>query len=134
MESLRKILVVDDDPVIRRVLRERLVSAGFQVLEAADGAPGIALAKQERPVLILLDIMMPGQGGIETYHALRQEPATRDIPVIFLSALAQGLVSFKDLEKNFEVVAKPYDPEKLMRIIQKVLGEPARENQGRLEK
>ena len=131
MENRRKILIVDDDPVVRKVLSTRLTSQRFQVVEASNGSSGIALAKQEHPDLILLDVMMPLQDGIQVYAALKQDSATKEIPIIFLTALSGGLEPFKDLnpKRSYWMFGKPYQPEELLRAIQQTLDEPVLEKQ-----
>ena len=125
MKNPKKILIVDDDPAIRKVLRERLVSQGFQVVETDQGASTVAIAKEKHPDLILLDIIMPGRDGIQVYAALRQEPATKEVPVLFLTALSGGLEPLKDLNPggSYWMFGKPYQPEQLMKAIEEALGE-----------
>ena len=126
MANPKKILIVDDDPAVRKVLSTRLVNDRFQIVEAGDGSSGIALAKQEHPDLILLDIRMPLEDGIQVYAALRQDPSTRDIPIIFLTALSGGMNPLKDPnpKKSYWMFGKPYQPERLMKAIREALGEP----------
>ncbi len=81
-----RVLIVDDDHVVRRMAREILEIAEYEVLEAADGMDGLDKAAQSRPAVILLDLMMPGIDGYETCRGLKDNPATRDIPVIFVTA------------------------------------------------
>jgi CheY-like chemotaxis protein len=81
------ILIVDDEPVQLRAIVAELNALGFETLIARDGADGLRKAKSGRPDLILLDILMPGWDGYETCRRLKATPATRAIPVIFLTAL-----------------------------------------------
>ena len=126
MDTIKKILIVDDNAETRKVLNCRLSSVQFSVLEAQDGPSAVALAKQEQPQLILLDVIMPGQDGLQTYDVLRHDPSTKEIPIVFLSGLACNLpprwMSTGGAE-NFWVVGKPYQSEQLMQIIRKALGE-----------
>ncbi len=80
-----RILVVDDDPDLRRVVVELLQAHGYEVLEAASGGEGVELARGAQPQLILMDFHLPELGGAETIGALRQDPATRKIPVAALT-------------------------------------------------
>lgn len=82
------VLLVDDNPHNLGVLYNYLDAEGFTVLVSQSGERGVELARRERPDLILLDIMLPGMSGYETCDQLRQLPETADIPVIFISALA----------------------------------------------
>ena len=124
---MKKILVIDDEPDARTLLSNRLSASGFQVVEAADGLSGVEAARQGRPDLILLDVLMPSQDGVETYHALRQDPATKTIPVIFLTALVQNILITQkslDLGGSYAILGKPYRCEELIREVRKALGEP----------
>ena len=81
-----EVLVVDDDPTARDVLRRLLVRAGWQVAEAANGREGLAFLERSRPTLVLLDLMMPDMDGFEVLEAMRREEAWRDIPVVVVTA------------------------------------------------
>jgi CheY-like chemotaxis protein len=83
------VLVVEDNPVNRKLARNVLRSRGYRVLEADTGEEGIEIARAERPHLILMDLQLPGLDGIEATRRLKADPATRMIPVIALSAHAQ---------------------------------------------
>src|SRR5688500_18698793 len=83
------VLVVEDDPVILRLLEVNFELEGFGVLLAHDGAEGIAVARAEKPDLIISDIMMPKASGLELVTVLKGDPATKGIPIILLSAKAQ---------------------------------------------
>ena len=122
----KRILIVDDDLVGLRTLSERLLNQKFQVLEASDGLSAMTLAKKEQPDLIVLDIMMKGQDGMATYSSLKQGPATKNIPIIFLSALAQNEVPFKyhvGSHEHYWIVGKPYQSEDLLKIVREALSE-----------
>jgi CheY-like chemotaxis protein len=133
MGNSKKILIVDDDPDIRTLLKVRLTAHRFEVLEAEDGRVAVTLAKQEKPDLILLDILMPGQDGIETYQILRKDPITQDIFVIFLTVLAEEVDLNKygiDLEKGYAILSKSYQAHELIQVIQKALGLPVKDSRG----
>jgi PAS domain S-box-containing protein len=83
----RTVLIVDDDPSIRSLLRQELEAAGHAVREARSGEEALAAVKQERPGLIILDVIMPGLSGFDVAAALRNDPQTLDIPVIILSVV-----------------------------------------------
>ena len=134
----KTILIIDDEPDARMLLSRRLAAHPYGVVEAADGKTGLALAKQGQVDLIVLDLLMPGEDGIEVYHALRQDPKTQQIPVIFLTALSSNadlterrleiLALTKhglDLDRYFVVMGKPYDGQELLREIRRLLGEGA---------
>ena len=119
MPKRRRILIIDDEADTRDVLRRRLKTSGFDVLEAANGPSGFDIAKQQKPDLIILDILMPGQDGLQTYRFLVQDPLTRTIPIIFLTALSARIPS--GFQKNHYVLGKPYNPIELIQLIQKAL-------------
>ncbi|MDD5581881.1 MAG: response regulator [Candidatus Marinimicrobia bacterium] len=114
-----KILVVDDEENIRKLVQYNLVLDGHEVILAEDGKEGLEKARQEMPDLILLDIMMPEMDGLEVCSRLKKDPEMRDIPIFMLSAKGQ----MKDLEDAFEAgadnyITKPFDVDKLSEIIQ----------------
>ena len=128
------ILVIDDNADARRLLEVQLAGQGFRIVGAADEVAGLALARSERPAVIFLDLMMPRQDGLTTYQTLRQDPAMRSIPVIFLSALSMGGALTKRrlqlfamtthgirLEGPYEILGKPYESEDLLRQIHRLL-------------
>lgn len=109
------ILVIDDTPANVHVAMELLHAEGFRVLVAEDGEEGLERARLGRPDLILLDVMMPGVDGFETCRRLKADDATRDIPVIFLTALAyteQKLTGFA--VGGADYVTKPIQQEELL--------------------
>jgi len=87
----QKILVVDDHRTVGMLMEAVLKLRGFQVLSAESGAEGLELARKEMPALIFLDIMMPGMDGFKVCKLLKQDPATRNIPVVFLSARGESV-------------------------------------------
>jgi two-component system cell cycle response regulator DivK len=82
------ILVVEDNERNAKLLRDVLEHRGYQVLVAGTGEDGVALAKEHRPALVLMDIQLPGIDGIEAFELLREDAATRDIPVVAVTASA----------------------------------------------
>ena len=116
MEAMReRILVVEDDADVRGLIRLQLRAAGFDVMEACNGAEGLAMAKNDLPSVILLDIMMPEMNGIEVCRALRRNPATSRIPILMLTAKTAE----EDKVAGFEVgaddyVTKPFSPRELV--------------------
>jgi len=84
----KRILVVEDDPQNRKLFRDLLEVSGYTVLLAEDGRQGVELARKERPGLILMDIQMPIMSGIEASRILGQDPDTREIPIVLLTAYA----------------------------------------------
>ncbi len=104
------ILVVDDEPINCRMLEAYLVKNGFQVLVANSGQASLALAAEHQPDLILLDIMMPGLDGFSVCRQLKAQSDTRDIPVIFLSALTEPKEKTRAFDSGgVDYVSKPFD-------------------------
>lgn len=130
----QKILIVDDEPNTRLLLRRRLEANRLAVIEAGDGPSALQQAKEGRPDLIILDLKMPGQDGIEVYGLLRKEASMEKTPVLFLTALASGdtmtghslglLARAKhgvEMEGSYAVMGKPYEAQELMEKIKALL-------------
>ena len=106
-----RVLVVDDTPEIRLLASYVLEDAGWQALTAADGTAGVALARQERPDLILMDVMMPGIDGYEACARIKQQAETADIPVIFMTAISDPQAETKAFTAGAaDFIAKPLSP------------------------
>lgn len=110
-----KILIVDDDPVNSSILFNYLSGMGFQVLVAQDGEAALEETQSQTPDVILLDILMPGLDGFEICRLLKNQPDTRDIPIIFMTALSNT----RDLITGFEMgavdyITKPFTPEEIL--------------------
>lgn len=117
-----RILVVDDDPVILKLLQLNFEMEGFEVTTAQDGAAGLERARETIPDVVLLDVMMPRMTGHEVTSALRSDPRTSTIPIVILSAKAQS----GDLEEGMrhgadDYVTKPFDPFELIARVNAVL-------------
>jgi CheY-like chemotaxis protein len=116
------VLVIDDEHAIRLLCRVNLTASGIEVLEASDGATGIELARRERPDLILLDVMMPGLDGWEVARRLAADPATREIPVVFLTARAgQEDRHHGEAAGAVGYVVKPFDPVSIATVVELTL-------------
>ena len=119
------ILIVDDEPHIRRVAELSMQPLGRRVLTATDGRQAIDLAMKERPCVILLDHIMPVMDGKEALAELKSHPDTQDIPVVILSARGQlALGQYQGFENAALFVTKPFSPSQLRKEIQRLL-EPA---------
>ena len=124
--SDRKVLIVDDEADIREVAAMSLETVcGWSVFQARSGAEGIRIAKQDRPDVILLDVMMPDMDGPKTLQALRADSSISSIPVIFLTAKVQSTdrKRFADMGVT-AVLPKPFDPMLLGEQIAEALGWP----------
>lgn len=121
--AVPRVLVVDDDPVILKLLGVNFEMEGFEVLSAADGEAGFAVALAEQPDIVVSDVMMPRMSGLELARALKADDATAGIPLILLSAKAQvhdvraGMDAGAD-----DYVTKPFEPLELVDRVNALLG------------
>ena len=121
--SRGRILVVDDEIYIVHILDFSLGMEGYEVVTALDGEQALEKARECKPDLIVLDIMMPKMDGYETCKALKADPETKDTPVILLSAKGRNI----DQQAGFDVgaqdyITKPFSPRKLVDRINAMLG------------
>lgn len=112
------VLVAEDDFNVRLTLEIVLEDAGFEIMLAADGEEALRAARETTPDVILLDQIMPKLDGKQVLHALRQDEATRDVPVLVLSGMERGV---PDDWPGAQFVGKPFSPEELVRRIRAVL-------------
>jgi two-component system alkaline phosphatase synthesis response regulator PhoP len=124
--SKGKILVVDDEIYIVHILDFSLGMEGYEVVTALDGEQALHKVKSDRPDLVVLDIMMPKLDGYETCKILKNDPETKNIPVILLSAKGRNV----DQKMGFQVgaddyITKPFSPRKLVERINMILGQPS---------
>ena len=117
-----KILVVDDDPNIMRTLRDRLEKSGYDVLTASNGREGLGMALDEKPDVVLLDIIMPIMDGHEMLEALRRQPSGEEPSVIMFTARSQKQdISRANACGIDDYVVKPFDLGELLERIEKVV-------------
>ena len=119
---MTKILVIDDDFAINELIKINLELQGFDVVQAFNGIEGFALAKQESPALIVLDVMMPEVDGYTVAKRIRQTEDIKDMPIIMLTALSE----LNDKAKGFNLgiddyLTKPFEPEELIMRIRALL-------------
>lgn len=113
------ILIVDDTPANLGVLVETLGAAGYQLMVAEDGEEALAQTEQTQPDLILLDVMMPGIDGFETCRRLKSRPGTRDIPVLFMTALSETADKVKAFAAGgVDYITKPIEHEEAIARVQ----------------
>ena len=116
----RKVLVVDDEEDFAKALKVRLKANGYDVVLAHDSIQTIMMADQEKPDLIILDILIPGEDGFSISERLKQAEATHPIPIIFLTGVPGGEGrAYKSGASGY--IMKPYQPEMLLETIHKVL-------------
>ncbi len=126
---MKKILIVDDDEDIVDLVVNRLKKNHYDAISATDGESGIKKAVKEKPDLIIMDILMPGMQGGDAAKILKSQDITKDIPILFFTALSTFLKNSKELDtinvggQFYPAIAKPFDPEKLLSTIKSLLEE-----------
>lgn len=122
-EHLKTILLVDDDITLREMYEERLKAEGFTIESATDGEEALQKAKEAKPNVVLLDIMMPKINGLDVLKMLKSDDETKDIPVILLTALIQDVDKQKGLAYGADdyIVKSETMPGEVIEKIQKVL-------------
>jgi twitching motility two-component system response regulator PilH len=128
----KKVLVVDDDPDVRLFSVTVLEENGYTPLEAEDGESGIKMIKEEKPDLVILDVLMPRQSGVRLYRELKTSRALKNVKVIVLSGIAKktflrsqkALTEFggAEIPEPEIYLEKPVEPDELAEVIKKVLG------------
>jgi CheY-like chemotaxis protein len=114
----KKILIVDDDPVIVRYIQNLLEDNGYETCSAANAEEAYKQLEKEKPDLITLDLEMPGEWGPRFYRKMTKDPQYKDIPVLVISGMS-GKHAVKD---SVAYLAKPFDPDKLLAILKKTIG------------
>ncbi|HRK89754.1 MAG TPA: response regulator [Anaerolineales bacterium] len=122
---VKKILCVEDEPEMIDLIRLILGRKGFEVLGASGGMEGIKMIREIIPDLVLLDLMMPDMDGWEVYQQMKADTATRDIPVIVVTAKAQNIDKVLGLHiaKVDDYIAKPFSPQELMDSVDKIFSQ-----------
>ena len=112
---IKNVLIVDDSPTERHILTELLTGAGYQVTTAESGDEGIARAKQIKPDLILMDVVMPGTNGFQATRAITRDEATKNIPVILCTTKDQETDKVWGMRQGaLDYLTKPIDPAALV--------------------
>ena len=120
----QKILVVDDEPDIRQLIKLRLELRKYEVLTAEDGQTAVATAQAMKPDLILMDVIMPGQNGYSTCRQLKDLEVTKHIPVVFLTAKGrQDDIMQGTLVGAAAYLTKPFDTEQLLQTVETALAD-----------
>ncbi|HEX4429817.1 MAG TPA: response regulator [Frankiaceae bacterium] len=121
-----RVLVVDDDEVIRQLISLNLELEGFEVHEAVDGVDALRMAAQVHPSVITLDIMMPNMDGWDAAARLRSDPLTAHVKVVLLSARAQEADVRRGTRLGVDAyLTKPFDPDDLVEVVRRLAGIPA---------
>jgi CheY-like chemotaxis protein len=124
---MAKILLIEDDAIQIELLKKHLEPQGHIVVNAKNGMEGIKLAREGKPDLILMDMIMPGMHGLEATIKLKENPATLDIPIIALTIMS----SPKFVQECYRAgiigyIKKPYDPKVLLESVERIVGKPER--------
>ena len=114
----KKVLIIDDDPIIIKYLQTLLEDNGYQTCTATNSTEGLAATRAEKPDLITLDLEMPGEWGPRFYRKLRQDKELRNTPILVISGI-DGDHAVKDA---VAFIAKPFDPDKVLGIVKKTIG------------
>jgi phosphate regulon transcriptional regulator PhoB len=122
MQPAQKILVVEDEPDIRKLVHYNLTQERFNVLEAEDGEQALKLLQREKPSLVILDLMLPGVSGMELCKLLRQRNETAKLPILMLTAKAGEADRIVGLEMGADdYLAKPFSPREMVARVRAIL-------------
>ncbi|MBK8521871.1 MAG: response regulator transcription factor [Chitinophagaceae bacterium] len=132
--TVKKILIADDEPDILEIIQYNLQNEGYEVITAKNGNEAIDQAKRSMPDLIILDIMMPGKNGIEVCNILRMQPAFNNTLIIFLTALSDEGTEVKGLETGADdFITKPVSPKVLVSKVNALFRRVNKEDTGILQ-
>ncbi len=114
----KKILIVDDDPIVVKYIKNVLENNGYETCSAANGQAAFEQIQKEKPDLITLDLEMPEEWGPRFYRKMSKDPNVKDTPVIVIS----GMSGKHAIKKAVAYLAKPFDPDKLLAMVKKTIG------------
>ncbi len=118
----KKILAVDDERHILRLVQINLEKAGYEVITANNGREAVEKVRAEHPDLVVMDVMMPEMTGFEALQALKEDPATSSIPVVMLTAKAQDADVFHGWQSGADLyLTKPFNPLELLTFVKRIL-------------
>ncbi|MEV4431507.1 response regulator [Streptomyces sp. NPDC049555] len=117
-----RVLVVDDNKVIRQLIRVNLELEGFEVVTAADGAECLEIVHRVRPDVVTLDVVMPRLDGLRTAALLRGDVRTRDIPILLISACTRPEMDGGRSAGVDAFLAKPFEPAEMVRVVRRLAG------------
>ena len=116
--SKLNILIVEDDPQTVKLIKFILEKEDYSTISAKDGEEGLQMAREKKPDLIVLDLMLPGIDGYRVCEILKANPVTKEIPIIVLTALDTGVDFEKALEKKADwYITKPFEPQHLLKRV-----------------
>jgi two-component system, OmpR family, alkaline phosphatase synthesis response regulator PhoP len=131
----KHVLTVDDENNIRRLVEVNLLRAGYRVSTACDGQEALEKIRDERPDMVILDVMMPHVDGFTVLRRLKADPETADIPILMLTAKAQDMDIFEGWKSGADMyLTKPFNPLDLMAWVKRTFEgmEPAQRDPGRI--
>jgi CheY-like chemotaxis protein len=119
----KKVLIVDDEDNVRRLVAVTLDGGDYEVLQAKDGAEALEIAGREHPTLVLLDVSMPGLDGIEVCRRIKADAATRDTTIVMLTAQAQAEVQRRATAAGCDTfLTKPFSPLQVLELVERKVG------------
>jgi len=121
----QKVLVVDDEPSVRQLI-SKILSKSYAVIEAKDGEEAIKATQSQKPGIVIMDMMMPKMDGLTACYAIKRDPATRNTPVVMLTAIDQELnkkLSTTVMGAN-KYMTKPFSAQELLSVIRQLLNNP----------
>jgi DNA-binding response OmpR family regulator len=130
--DVMRVICVEDEAEMIDLIRLILSRKGFEVIGANGGKQGLEMIREQKPDLILLDLMMPDMDGWEVYQQVKADEATRDIPVIVVTAKAQSIDKVLGLHiaKVDDYISKPFSPQELMDSVEQVLNKKRESEKG----
>jgi two-component system cell cycle response regulator DivK len=112
------VLYVEDNEYNRKIVRQLLTRTSYRLREAADGEVALGMVREERPDLILMDVQLPKMSGLDVTRALRDDPATADVPIIVVTSFALSGDEQRAMAAGASAyIAKPYSPRELLALI-----------------
>jgi len=119
----KKILIVEDIPMNRRLIRDILIYYGYEIIEAENGEEAVRIAREQKPDLIIMDLQMPVMNGLDAIKILKSDPVTKDIKVIAVTSFAMAGDREKVLAAGFDdYISKPLNTRELPEMVKKLLG------------
>ena len=121
---MKRILIIDDDVDLLNAIKSVLSYDGFSVLLSNKVQEGIETAKQQKPDLIIMDVLLPEMNGAEVVNILKEEPGLKDTPVVFLTGLVSNADQLDGLQidgQHYQTLAKPFENERLVAIVKSLL-------------
>ena len=116
--AISKVLVVDDDPSVRRLVCDVLQAYGYSTVDASDGFSALRMVQSEQPDCVVLDVMMPGLDGHAVLTRIRESDGGRDLPVVMLTAAADDAQAWQAWSEGVDYfLAKPFDPDELLHFL-----------------